>query len=445
MNIYGQIPPHSIEGSQSEWNSPAPETGLEESMWQLGLGGGGGSSGGDPYPERPGEADCVYYMRTGFCGYGARCRYNHPRDRSTVAGVVRTGGGEFPERVGQPVCQYFLKTGTCKYGATCKYHHPRYGGGVENLVSLNYYGYPLRPGEKECSYYVKTGQCKFGVTCKFHHPQPAGISVPAPAPTFYPTVQSPSVPSPQYGMASWQVARPQLVPSSYVQGPYGPMLLSPGVLQVPGWSPYPPLVSPVASPGTQHAVGTSSLYGSTHQLSPSAPAYVGPFSPSSFPAGPSSSTQKEHMFPQRPGQPECQFYMKTGYCKYGSSCRYHHPSERSMPKTTWAGLPLRPNSRFWPSRRAETLAEHYEQTAHPIDTKLRDFKAVPWPTRAKEALSSFGAPSHVRPGPCARAIGLVRCPHTGTISRGHHLALSIRNMVTVSLGCCANSIIQWQH
>ncbi|XP_058076504.1 zinc finger CCCH domain-containing protein 32-like isoform X3 [Magnolia sinica] len=283
-------------------------------------------------------------MRTGFCGYGARCRYNHPRDRSTVAGVVRTGGGEFPERVGQPVCQYFLKTGTCKYGATCKYHHPRYGGGVENLVSLNYYGYPLRPGEKECSYYVKTGQCKFGVTCKFHHPQPAGISVPAPAPTFYPTVQSPSVPSPQYGMASWQVARPQLVPSSYVQGPYGPMLLSPGVLQVPGWSPYPPLVSPVASPGTQHAVGTSSLYGSTHQLSPSAPAYVGPFSPSSFPAGPSSSTQKEHMFPQRPGQPECQFYMKTGYCKYGSSCRYHHPSERSMPKTTWAGLPLRPGA-----------------------------------------------------------------------------------------------------
>ena len=53
-----------------------------EPMWQLGLGGGGGGS--EPYPERPDETDCIYYLRTGFCGYGARCRFNHPRDRSLV-------------------------------------------------------------------------------------------------------------------------------------------------------------------------------------------------------------------------------------------------------------------------------------------------------------------------------------------------------------------------
>lgn len=35
------------------------------------------------YPERPGLPDCAYYMRTGSCGYGAKCRYNHPRDRSS--------------------------------------------------------------------------------------------------------------------------------------------------------------------------------------------------------------------------------------------------------------------------------------------------------------------------------------------------------------------------
>ena len=51
-------------------------------MWQLGLGGGGG--GDDSYPERPDEADCIYYLRTGFCGYGSRCRFNHPRDRNLV-------------------------------------------------------------------------------------------------------------------------------------------------------------------------------------------------------------------------------------------------------------------------------------------------------------------------------------------------------------------------
>ena len=49
-----------------------------ESMWNLTIGGG------ESYPERPGAPNCVYYMRTGFCGYGGRCRYNHPRDRAAV-------------------------------------------------------------------------------------------------------------------------------------------------------------------------------------------------------------------------------------------------------------------------------------------------------------------------------------------------------------------------
>ncbi|KAL5975331.1 hypothetical protein ACLOJK_032010 [Asimina triloba] len=298
-----------------------------------------GGGGGNPYPERRDEADCVYYMRTGFCGYGARCRFNHPRDRSgmsanlpfgylgfgldvnlgkdwLVAGVVRTRGGELPERPEQPICQLICM------------------GGIlvgDNRLSGGF----VAQGEKECAYYVKTGQCKFGSTCKFHHPQPAGISLPASAPTFYPAVQSPSVPPPQYGMTSWPVARPPVVPNSYVQGPYGPVLISPGVVQVPGWSPYPPLVSPIASPGTQPSAGTSSLYSSMHQLSPSAPAYVGLFS-SSFTAGPSSSTQKEHKFPQRPDtiihqRGVCPKILVLSapsaslYVQFGLTCKFDHP------------------------------------------------------------------------------------------------------------------------
>lgn len=52
-----------------------------ESMRRLGLLGGRG--GGEFYPERPGMPDCAYYMRTGTCGYGSKCRYNHPPDRTT--------------------------------------------------------------------------------------------------------------------------------------------------------------------------------------------------------------------------------------------------------------------------------------------------------------------------------------------------------------------------
>ncbi|XP_038704633.1 zinc finger CCCH domain-containing protein 34-like isoform X2 [Tripterygium wilfordii] len=341
-----------------KWSGPGAETGLEEPMWRLGLGSGGGGVGGQfGYPERPDEADCIYYLRTGFCGYGCRCRFNHPRDRGAILGAARAGREEYPERMGQPVCQYYMRTGTCKFGPSCKYHHPRQGAGAVSPVSLNYYGYPLRLGEKDCPYYVKTGQCKFGATCKFHHPQahiqfpapavPAQVSpVPTPvAPATYHSVQSPSVPSSQQYRVV--VARPPLLSCSYVQGPYGPVLLSPGMVPILGWSPYPGPVSPVAIPSTQPMVGSGSVYG-VSQLSPSAPAYTGPYQTLPSSVGPSSSSQKERPFPERPGQPECQYFMKTGDCKFGSSCRYHHPSELAaqgaLVVLSATGLPLRPGA-----------------------------------------------------------------------------------------------------
>ncbi len=48
-------------------------------------------------------------------------------------------------------------------------------------------------------------------------------------------------------------------------------------------------------------------------------------------------------FPQRPGQPPCSFYLKTGTCKYGKDCRFHHPKEGRVRKNS-AGLPIRPGA-----------------------------------------------------------------------------------------------------
>ncbi|KAH7857096.1 hypothetical protein Vadar_008973 [Vaccinium darrowii] len=394
--------------SNTEWNSQV----LEEPAWQLGQ-----SSGVESYPERPDEANCIYYLRTGFCGYGSRCRFNHPRDRSSVVVALRAGGGEYPERADQPECQYYMRTGTCKFGASCKYHHPRQGGGSVIPVSLNISGYPLRPGEKECSYYVRTGQCKFGVTCKFHHPQPAGIQVsapmggplPVPTPAIHPSMQPPSVQSSQqYGLVAgnWPFPGPALVPGSYLQGAYGPMLIPPGMVPFAGWNPYQveAPVSSAPSPSTLSMVGGAPVYGIT-QLSPSAPSYTGAYIP--LP----SSSQNEHMFPERPGQPECQHYLKTGECKYGSSCRYHHPPDWSPPKRNFAlspiGLPLRPGA---------PVCTHYAQNReckfgasckfdHPMETlsysssasSLSDMPVAPYPVGSiKGTLAPSSSSSDLR-------------------------------------------------
>ncbi|KAL9272714.1 Zinc finger CCCH domain-containing protein [Drosera capensis] len=347
MELYG--PSQGRDGPEPDRPAEWHDTGLEESMWRLGLGTAAGPGAGrEVYPERPGLSDCVYYMRTGFCGYGSRCRYNHPRDRTSAASATRLTGG-YPEHPGEPVCQYYMKTGTCKFGMTCKFHHPRNSGGSLSNAPLNFHGLPLRPGERECSYYLKTGQCKFGMTCKFHHPQPAGASLQAAAPPFYQTVQSPSFPFPEQvagASASYRVARPPMLPGSYVPGAYGPMILSPGVVPVSGWTSYLGHASPGPPPGGQTTGGAGASYGVT-QLSSSAPSLAGPYPEPHFSAVQPNGS-KEEKFPQRPGQPDCKYYLKTGDCKFGSSCRYNHPIERVASTSTYVlsplGLPLRPGT-----------------------------------------------------------------------------------------------------
>ena len=63
---------------------------------------------------------------------------------------------------GEP-CAFFLRTGSCAYGNRCKFHHPME---LAPHVEYNRLGLPLRPGEPDCHYYLKTFQCAFGHTCK---------------------------------------------------------------------------------------------------------------------------------------------------------------------------------------------------------------------------------------------------------------------------------------
>lgn len=100
--------------------------------------------------------------------------------------------------------------------------------------------------------------------------------------------------------------------------------------------------------GGQQAVPAGPSYGLSHQEPTSAVTYGSHYA-QLYSSGTSSSNIQEYVFPERPGQPECEHYMKTGTCKYGAACKYHHPQYFSGPKSNCIlsplGLPLRPVSR----------------------------------------------------------------------------------------------------
>lgn len=311
-------------------SSNASPDNLEEAMWRLKVEDNnkeGVDANQNPYPDRPGAPDCIFYLRTGLCGFGSNCRYNHP----TYNGQGAQDRGELPERVGQPDCQYFLKTGTCKYGASCKYHHPRDRHDARP-APLNMLGFPIRQDEKSCPYYMRTGSCKFGVACKFNHPQPAtlGAVFPATGPSVYGSTGASVVPPSSLplmgGLSTWPLARPYLT--------------SPRMQGLPA---YMPVILPSSQGAMPMQQGWSTYTGSVSQH-PSLDV-IGPAQTSNVKSHAQSGSPNTVNLPERPDQPECQYYMKTGSCKYGTTCKYHHPKERysDSPITLGPfGLPLRP-------------------------------------------------------------------------------------------------------
>ncbi|XP_068335694.1 zinc finger CCCH domain-containing protein 3-like [Pyrus communis] len=306
--------------SQSDGN-------VEEAFWRLTINDNqerGGVAQANSYPDRPGEPDCIYYLRTGLCGYGSNCRFNHPK----YASQGNQYNGELPERVGQPDCGYFLKTGTCKYGSTCKFHHPRDRRGA-GPVLFNVLGLPMHQEEKSCPYYMRTGSCKFGPACKFHHPQPQSLGTVLPA---FGSAGSTVVPSSGVpyvgGLSTWSIPRVPYISGPRLQTPqsYMPVVLPPqGIVPAHGWNTYVGNLSPVSSTGI---LGSNLTYNSSTW-------------------GESASNGQVHLsspsLPQRPDQPECRYFMSTGTCKYGIDCKYHHPKERiAESATTPLGLPSRP-------------------------------------------------------------------------------------------------------
>ncbi|CAM8991839.1 unnamed protein product [Rhodiola kirilowii] len=261
------------------------------------------------FPLRPGAEDCNFYMRTGSCKFGFSCKFNHPpRMRNQTIKPRLKEREDSSESSMQIECKYYMSAGGCKYGKACRFNHYRERPTVVPVFEYNFLGLPKRPGEKECPYYMRNGSCKYAANCRFNHPDPTAAS------------DSPD------GYANGEQA-PAWPLNGAVSFPPIPFSSSQGIhSQNSEWT-QGPLFAPERSFRPSPAFGSN-----IHPMAKSAYSHFQP-------------QLANEEFPERPGQPECTYFLKTGDCKFRSGCKFHHPKGQIVQPScamTDKGLPLRP-------------------------------------------------------------------------------------------------------
>ncbi|KAL9233236.1 hypothetical protein vseg_008260 [Gypsophila vaccaria] len=314
------------------------------------------------YPVRPYAADCSFYIKVGTCKFGQNCRYNHPLKRANQPigeygdnekGYEESNGLADPGKI---ECKYFQTPIGCKYGDACRYVHSA-SRAEKEYAELNFLGLPIRPSAQECSYYLRYGSCGYGANCRFNHPDPSaskesepgnslgneksmrgGISLPR---------NYGGEPSPSFGGISQGSSQP----SSSVNASYGPPY-------APNTRSYHQTTPP--NPGWNQSQVISSSPANKFPL-PHQP--VNNFSKRVDPATHYQNLTQAEEFPERPGEPDCDYFIKTGNCKYRSACRYNHPtggkSKLPPPPLSSKGLYSRP-----PSMLPAESSQHFNRNSN---------------------------------------------------------------------------------
>ncbi|CAL5371724.1 unnamed protein product [Camellia sinensis] len=363
---------------------------LSQKFENIGLRSNEDESSNESHPLRPYAEDCPFFLRTGTCKFGLNCKFNHPvrrtnqkagKEKEKDTGKAKEGFSEKPE---QTECKNYLTPGGCKYGKSCRYNHSKDESEIAP-PELNFLGLPIRLGEKECVFYMRNGSCGYGARCRFHHPDPTDVGGYDPR-NSTPNEESigqfgrpsenyngESIPlhvsgASQPAQASWSSQMPSDKAVPY-QDNHSSCMPTMHVFhqEAPKWNEYQAtqeLAANICSLFTlKHKTVDELRKMTATSLKPLLKAIllVAPnFAeerighPHSAPAA-RSFTKKTDIFsrieefPERPGQPECSYFMKTGDCKFKSACRYHHPKNQA-PKEDCVlsdnGLPLRPGRKI---------------------------------------------------------------------------------------------------
>jgi hypothetical protein len=160
--------------------------------------------------------------------------------------------------------------------------------------------YPEKPDRPECPFLMRFGDCKFASACKYHHSKDK-----------YPTRYNPEVPS----LGGEQTEYPER------PGEQGcPFYMKNRFCKFGAQCKFnhPKDSNPMAQSPTnaKKHVATNEYHQSTRLT-------LKDYMP------------KQLLYPQRPGQPDCRFYLQFGECKFLSACIFHHPRD---------GLPVGSNS-----------------------------------------------------------------------------------------------------
>jgi len=223
-------------------------------------------------------------------------------------GSVTSGSGL---AVSGEICQFFARAGWCKYGDACRHSHagatgestalsPAMAAQLAGLGLGTSLGAVQQSGVsgEQCQFFARAGWCKFGDTCRYTHASSGlggGAAVPPPA---------------AGGLASGEICQ---------------------FFARAGWCKYGDACrhshitgasSNTLAAATVGALGAMAGLGGLGTV-------MKPANPGD--ANPPTETQAGEV---------CQFFAKTGWCKYGDACRHIHASQTSDLDATLGALDM---------------------------------------------------------------------------------------------------------
>lgn len=166
--------------------------------------------------------------------------------------------------------------------------------------------YPQRPGEPDCRDFLRTGRCKYGDSCKYHHPI-GGVKATDPNEPPFPI--RPDEPICQYYLKNGTCKFGQTCKFHHPPHMMGKTRSIYSAATTTGVA--TTMATPVVSGMPMALSLPNTNQGPPRDIS----------IPGKLPLGMG--------LPQRPSEPDCIYFLKHGRCKYGVTCKYHHPIHHS--------------------------------------------------------------------------------------------------------------------